>query len=245
MNVLMLGANGMLGPHVVKALQGEHKLRITGLNDLENSPHEHFKVDAANLDQVMAAAKGMDAIINLAVTRNDRQLDFGVNARGCYNVMAAAVSYGIRRVINTGPFTSIFGWSYRQFDYLLGPDVPPHPGTELYSLTKSLGQEMCKVFTENHDVYVINLVFWGFEDPEDRTRDGKGLGPFRVTWSDAAEAVRDASRIALTRLSSRCETFSISADLPHEQFSYEKAKRVLGWQSTHQLEHLWRKAKLQ
>ena len=107
MNVLMLGANGMMGPHVVKALEGEHTLRVTDINDLEDTPHEYFKLDISSLDKVVAAAEGMDAIINLAVLRPDRQLAFDVNARGCYNVMVAALQHGIRRVINTGPEQSI------------------------------------------------------------------------------------------------------------------------------------------
>ena len=241
MNVLLLGGNGALGPHVVKALEGEHKLRITDTNELEDTPHEYFKVDASNLDQVMAAAEGMDAIANLSVQRRDRRLAFDVNARACYNAMSAAVEHGIRRVINTGPYDSVFGSSYGQFDYLLVPDVPPHPGTPLYALTKSLGQQICRVFTENHDVYVINMVYWGFADPEDGTPDGQGLGPFYVAWSDAAEAFRHALRADLDQLPSRCETFSISADLPHGNFSYEKATRVLGWRPADRLERRWRK----
>ena len=103
MKVLILGANGMLGPHVVKVLEGRHELRLTDINDLD-SPHEYFKVDAGDIDQVVSAAEGMDAIINLSVLRTDRQLAFDVSARGCYNMMAAAVEHGIDRVINSGPF---------------------------------------------------------------------------------------------------------------------------------------------
>ena len=34
MNVLILGANGELGPHVVRALECRHQLRLTDINDL-------------------------------------------------------------------------------------------------------------------------------------------------------------------------------------------------------------------
>ena len=108
MKVLILGANGMLGPHVVKALEGRHELRLTDINDLD-SPHEYFKVDAGDIDQVVSAAEGMDAIINLSVLRTDRQLAFDVSARGCYNMMVAAVEHGIDRVINSGPFYAATG----------------------------------------------------------------------------------------------------------------------------------------
>ena len=150
MKVLVLGANGQLGPHVVRALEGEHELRLTDVNDLPGSPldgtsHEYVKVDVSNLEQVVSAAEGMDAVVNLSVLRPHRQVAFDVNARGCYNTMSAAVQHGIRRVINTGPHFTIAGPSYEGFDYDLGPDIPPQPGTNLYGLTKSLGQEICRV----------------------------------------------------------------------------------------------------
>ena len=242
MDVLVLGANGQLGPHVVKALESEHRLRLTDINDLEDAPHEYFRVDASDLAEVTAAAEGMDAIVNLSVLRRHRQLAFDVNARGCYNAMSAAVTHGIRRVINTGPHFTILGPTYERFDYLLGPDLPPQPGTNLYALTKSLGQEICKVFTENHDLFVITLLFYNFRYPDDHSADGRDFTPFTVTWGDAAEAFRPALEIDLAKLPSRCEVFNIFADIPHQKFSNEKARRILGWQPTNQLEQFWRKA---
>ena len=165
MKVLILGANGMLGPHVVKSLEGRHELRLTDINDLD-SPHEYFKVDAGDIDQVVSAAEGMDAIINLSVLRTDRQLAFDVSARGCYNMMVAAVEHGIDRVINSGPFYAATGPTYERFDHMIGPDVPHQPGTFLYALTKSLGQEICRVYTEFHDIYVMDLLFYMFLDAE-------------------------------------------------------------------------------
>ena len=241
MKVLVLGANGMLGPHVVKALEGEHTLRLTDINDLEDTPHEYMKVDVSDLDQVVAAAEGMDAIVNLSVLRPDRQLSFDVNARGCYNMMTAAVRHGIRRVINTGPHYTITGPTYEELDYVIGPDVPPHSGTFPYAITKSLGQEICKVFTENHDVYVMALLFSGFREPDDHDRDGLDFTPFNVTWGDAAQAFRPALSIDLSQLPSRCEVFFVFADLPHQKFSNEKIKRVLGWRPTDQMKHSWTK----
>ncbi len=243
MNVLILGANGKLGPHVVRALEGDHRLRLTDVNDLDRTPHEYVKVDVANLEQVEAVAEGMDAIVNLSVLRPDRQVAFDVNARGCYNAMAAAVRHGIRRVINTGPHFTIAGPTYEWFDYAISPDIPPQSGTGLYALTKSLGLEICRVFTETHDVHVLTLLFYNFRDGDDHSADGQDFTPFSVTWGDAAEAFRPALSIDLERLPSRCEIFNIFADIPHERFSKEKAKRILGWQPTNQLEQFWRKAK--
>ena len=250
MNVLVLGANGMLGPHVVKALEGEHTLRLTDINDLETD-HEYFKVDVSDLGQVMYAAEGMDAIINLSVLRTDRKLAFDVSARGCYNMMRAAVEHDIRRIINTGPHYTITGRTYERYDHLIGPDVPPQPGTYLYAHTKSLGQEICRVFTENYDIHVMALLFYTFVDLETFRHDplspvretGQDLTPYTVSWSDAAVAFSRALDINLRELPSRCEVFFVFPDLPHQKFTNEKVKRILGWEPQDRLEQFWQKAK--
>ena len=179
MKVAIYGANGAMGPHVIRALEGEHELRLSDVNDLEGSPHEYRKIDVADLDAVVDAAEGMDAIINLSVLRDDRKIAFDVNARGCYNVMTAAVTHGVRRVVNTGPHFTLSGATYERFDYDVGPDIPAQPGTNLYALTKSLGHEICRVFTRNHDVYVIGLFFYNFRPEESQV--GQDLTPSRGT----------------------------------------------------------------
>ncbi len=263
MRILILGANGRMGRHVVKALGEEHTLRLTdvieldetpreyfenyglrltNVTNLEGTPHEYFKVDSSDLGQVTAAAEGMDAIINLAVMRSDRQRAFDVSARGCYNAMAAAVKHGIRRVVNTGPHFAVAGRdTYELFDYDLGPDIPPQPGTLVYALTKSLGLEICRVFSQNHDLYVMTLLFYILCYPDVHKVEPHYRIPFIVSWSDAAAAFKSAMNIELERLPSRCEAFNIFADIPHGRFSNEKAKRILGWRPEHRLEQFWKR----
>src|SRR5688572_16300262 len=165
MKVLILGANGYLGPHVVKALEPHHELRVTDIKPpAVKSRHEFIRVDVTSLDQVRKASQGMDAIINLSVLRSDRKLAFDVNTRGCYNMMLTAVEQGIRRIINTGPHLVVSGLPYDRFDFAITPDAPPQPGTHLYGLSKSLGQEICRIFTHHHDIYVQEYLFFAFRD---------------------------------------------------------------------------------
>ena len=44
MKVLILGGNGYLGPHVVKALEPYYTLRVTDINDIETK-HESMHID--------------------------------------------------------------------------------------------------------------------------------------------------------------------------------------------------------
>ncbi len=234
MNILLIGANGYFGPHVVKELGPHHHLRIT---DVQPAPpeirrefpdHDYLNLDVTSAEQVARGAKGMDAIVNLAVVRRDPVLAFQVNALGCYHVMQAAVEHGIRRVVNTGPHFTVAGPSCEHFDFGINPDIPPRPGTGLYPITKSLGQEVCRVYTEEHDIYVQDLLFYSLLEERDLT-PGRGGVSFVVGWPDAARAVRLALEIDLARLPSKCEVFFILGDLPQRKFLNDKAKRILGF----------------
>lgn len=244
MNILIVGANGYMGPHVVEALAPHHRLRIT---DIKPAPkeirqrfpdHDYRDLDVTRQDEVARAAEGMDTIVNLSVVRNDPLLAFHVNTIGCYHIMRAAAKQGIRRVVNTGPHFTVAGPSYEQFDFAIGPDVPPHPGTGLYPITKSLGQEVCRVLAAAHEIYVIDLLYYILRD-DSELQPGTGGVPFLVTWRDAAEAVRLAVEIEEQRLPSRSEIFFILDDLPQRKFVNEKARRILGFEPRGIVPVLW------
>lgn len=239
MKVLILGGAGMLGPYVIPALAPHYELRVTDIKP-QPSPFEgDFRiVDIASYEQVLAAAEGMEAIINLSVLRSDRKLAFEVSTLGCYNMMRAAVAHGIKRIINTGPHFTVAGPTYEFFDYNISPDIPPQPGTNLYALTKSLGLEICRVFSENHDLNVQTYLFYNFRDP-DQVRTGDRVTPFSISWRNAAEVFRLGLELDLLRLPSACEVFYIFTDMPHGRFSNEKAKRLLGFQPWPDINPLW------
>ena len=253
MKVLVLGVNGMLGPHALRVLSRKYDLRLTDIaephgvfhhktgfvEDKAQRQYEFQKVDVSDQDQVMNAAEGMDAIVNLSVLRDDRQISFDVNVRGSYNIMTAAVQHGIRRVISSGAHFTIQGHHYERFDFDINPDVPSQPGLGMYPFTKSLGFELSRVFTENHDVHLMWFLFYNFFDQDDQVED---YAPFSVTWADAAEAIRCALEVDLSSLPSRCEAFNIFSDMPHGKFSNEKTKRLLKWKPQHSLEHFWRRS---
>ena len=58
MKVLILGAAGYLGPHVVRALEGRHELRLTDIKESGDGGHEYRHVDVADLEQVLERGTG-------------------------------------------------------------------------------------------------------------------------------------------------------------------------------------------
>ena len=98
--MLILGANGMLGPWLSKILKDDHEIIESDLNEIETNTN-FVKVDISNTEEVLNASEKVDAIINLSVLRTDRKLAFDVNMKGNLNMMLAAEKFRIPRVINT------------------------------------------------------------------------------------------------------------------------------------------------
>src|SRR5262249_1095608 len=197
--------------------------------------HEFLRTDVTDPAQVLVAAEGVDAIVNLSVIRPDPVMNFRVHMVGAHPALRAAVAHGIRRVVHTGPEVIIGGY---WLDHDVTVEAPPRPGTGYYLLTKYLGQEVVRSFAEHHDLEVIGLYFHVFQ-PGDAPEPHRTASPFLVSWEDTGRAVRAA--LEAPAMPNRYEPFIITSDLPHGKFSAEKAKRLLGWHPRDAFHQHWRR----
>ncbi len=256
-NIVIFGAGDPLAAAAAEELSSTYVLRLTDLQPIEEiaaagpklnqnpgapvivplgAPHESRVVDVTNLDQVMAACEGMDAIINCTVIRHERAGAFRVNTVGAYNVVRAAVAHGIRRIVHTGPqLAALHGGVDYSTDYDVPADAPPRPGRHLYGHSKYLDQEICRVFADYFDLEIPVLLFCEFVAPE--TGQPLPLNPFAVSWQDAARAIR--CTLEMPRLPDPFEVLNVNADLPHGVFTNRKAEEILGWQPQDSLRHMW------
>jgi nucleoside-diphosphate-sugar epimerase len=257
--VVIFGAGGPLAAISAQALERDHVLRLCDRRPLAEivaegrpqsrgapvprllgQPHELQQVDVTDYAQVLEATRGMDAVINMTVMRHDPVEAFRVNTLGAYNVIRAAVECGIRRIVQTGPqqVTNTMPGGYWA-DVDLPSSVPPRPGVGLYFISKFLGQEIMRIFAQEHDLEVPTLVFGPFTNPDDCAPDELGGYPFLVSWADAAEAVRGALRApAFPR---PFEVLHIVADLPHGRYRNDRTKALLHWQPRDSLDVHWRR----
>jgi nucleoside-diphosphate-sugar epimerase len=257
--VCIFGAGGPVGAAAQAALQDDYTLRLTDILDVKDidsaepqskgaplptlpqPPHEWLTVDVGDYDQVLAAAEGMDALINTSVLRHDLDRSFRVNTVGAYNVVKAAVACGIKKVIHTGPRHTRLGFEGDYWpDFRIPDEAPLHPGSDLYALTKCLGGEIVQTFAERHDLEVITFLYCSFR-PADAgdSAPGSGVHPLAIAWEDTGEPFAYALRA--DRMPNNYEVFDIVADLPHGKFGTSKAERLLGWKPKHNFEMLYRK----
>jgi nucleoside-diphosphate-sugar epimerase len=252
-NVVVFGAGGPVAAAAVQELVSAFKLRLTDVRPIAEieaagkpnypgapvpvafgPPHECRVVDVRDSAAVSEACADMDAILDCTVVRDDPVAAFTVNTVGAYNIARAAVGHGIRRIVLTGPQLVILD---EAVGYLSGYDVPseapPRPGSDLYGMSKYLGQEIFRVFADWYGLEVPVLLFCAFvaDNKVDRAH------PFSITWRDSARALRYA--LTTPGLPSPFEVFNILADLPHGRFTNRKAKSLLGWEPLDSLETAW------
>lgn len=255
--VAIFGAGGPVGVSAARALKDCYTLRLTDARPLAEInapqspgaplpqplpfPHEERQVDVTDYGQVLEAARGMDALVNCAVVRHVLEPAFGVNLVGAYHVAKAAAELGIRRIIHTGPYhPSLEHNADYWWDFDVPPDVPLHPGGNLYAVSKFLGGEITRVFAERHGLEVITFLYCHFLPGDGGERaDGSGVGPFTTSWEDCGEAFLSALRAPAPP--NPYEVFFICADLPHGKYSPRKAEHLLGWKPRHRFERLWQR----
>jgi len=113
MNVLVTGGTGYLGRWVVDALaaRGHHVVLFARTASASGLPGRPIDGDIRNGDAVQAAVDGCHAIVHLAAlvsTWRRRARDFDeVNVNGLRNVLAAARTAGVRKVLYTSSFLAI------------------------------------------------------------------------------------------------------------------------------------------
>lgn len=256
--VVIFGAGGPLGVATAAQLAPDHILRLSDRRALAaiaaagqpqspgaplpqalGPPHEECVADVTDLGQVVAAARGMDAIINSTVVRDHPVESFRVNTLGAYNVMQAAVACGIRRVVHTGPRQLLASPVGFRDDFDLVDDVPLRPGTNLYFMSKFLGQEICRIFAEEHDLEVPALLFSRFLSATGPIPGPTGDYQMLISWEDAGRAMRQAVDVAA--LPRPFEILQITADVPNGRFRNEKAKRLLAWTPQDRLAERWQR----
>ncbi|MEA3401075.1 MAG: NAD(P)-dependent oxidoreductase [Armatimonadota bacterium] len=216
MKVLLTGGSGLVGSRLAPMVAERHE--VTHFEMAEPGDGlPWIEGDLLDAEAVGEACQGMDAIVHVAAIHGAvwRQLGdhamFETNVMGTHNVLQGAVAARARRVV----FTS----SISATGHGAGPPAPSLPideeiergPSDLYGLSKQLGEQMCRFAAARHGLSTIILRpgFICAEDvPFERTID------FLFHMVD----VRDVARAHLLALEApedlAQETFIITADSP-------------------------------
>jgi UDP-glucose 4-epimerase len=155
MRVLVTGGAGFIGSHVVdKLIERGITPRIF---DVVPSPHhapgsiDTYLGDLTDLEAITAATEGCHAVIHLAAIAdvNHVAADPGfaelVNSRGTFNVLEAARTAGVDRVVYGSTI-----WVYNGYDGLADENTNAGLPSHLYTATKLAGEMYCKSYSEQY-----------------------------------------------------------------------------------------------
>ena len=161
--VLVTGASGRIGRHVVDALAGEYEVTVLDIAP----PVQDVPFIAANvldLDKVRRAMNGQDAVNHLAAidlgVPAEPEAYFGTNVMGTWNTVQAAREAGIRKVVLASSISAVGVGEMR-------PDFPPEylPVDEkhemkpahAYGVSKLVVEDIARGFALQGDISITCL----------------------------------------------------------------------------------------
>lgn len=164
MRVLVTGSEGHIGRVQVKTLlTAGHEVRtLDRTAQRKGSEWEHLPGDLLDLSRVRQAVQGMDAVVHLAAIPHDLAGAgpdiLNVNVQGTCNILFACLEAGVQRVVAYSSVNALGAvGGHREAAYLpLDDDYPRHPMSP-YQLSKHLGEDACRSFSDKHGIVTICL----------------------------------------------------------------------------------------
>lgn len=170
MKVLITGAHGKVGRAVTQAMtEAGHDVRTTDLTrpGFERKPEgtlPYMMADLTNAGEAYAVVRDVDAIVHIAAipepTGNPPHVVFQTNLMATFNVLEAAIRFGVKRFVNISSET-VPGFFFPDRSFL--PDYAPvdedHPirPQDPYALSKHFGEQLMDAAIARSDIQCITI----------------------------------------------------------------------------------------
>ncbi|WP_165063732.1 NAD-dependent epimerase/dehydratase family protein [Marisediminicola senii] len=170
MKILITGAHGKVGKGVTKAaIDAGHEVWTTdlsrpGFERKEEGTPRYTQADLTDAGQAYAVVHGADVVIHIAAipepTGNPPHVVFQTNMMATFNVLEAAVRYGVQRFVYISSET-VPGFFFPERDFL--PDYAPvdeqHPiaPQDPYAISKHFGEQLMDAAIRRSDIRCITI----------------------------------------------------------------------------------------
>ncbi len=174
MKILITGATGLLGSHLIDALQKQRYMQLRALvlpaenaDALHERGVEVVRGDITDAATLPPALQDSEIVLHLAGMMGvwrplaDYRL---VNVTGSANLYRAAQAAGVRRFVHTSSHT-VYGLGYGRF---LSEDEPLRPDPDPYSLSKTEGERLLRSLMTTSAVETVILRPGTFFGPNDQ-----------------------------------------------------------------------------
>ncbi|SDE93521.1 uronate dehydrogenase [Paracoccus isoporae] len=173
--ILITGAAGRLGTELRRGLAPLAKtLRLADVDEIEDAkPNEEVRTfDLSDMDAVMSACEGVDAIVHFGGAPQERPWDevLNSNIRGSYHIYEGARKHGVSRVVYA---SSVHAIGYHELETHIDAAAPHRPDS-LYGLSKCFVEDLGRLYWDKFGIESAMLrIFSSFPEPADR----------RMLWS--------------------------------------------------------------
>jgi UDP-glucose 4-epimerase len=201
--VLVIGAAGFIGSHLLKELlkeplkeliiydnfvRGKESNIADSLEDDRCSIYP-YGGDIRDIDVLNKAMEGVDYVFHLAAMwllhcKDFPRTAFNVNIEGTYNVLEACVNNNVKKLIYSSS-ASVYG------DAVEVPMTESHPfnNTNFYGSTKISGEAMCTAINDRYGLEIIGLRYMNVYGPrQDQHAVYSGVIPIMLNKISQGEA---------------------------------------------------------
>jgi UDP-glucose 4-epimerase len=170
MKVVITGAHGKVGRAATQALldAGHDVLAVDltrpGFERRAEGTARYQMADLTDAGEAFAVVRGADAVVHVAAipepTGNPAHVVFRTNLMATFNVLEAAVRFGVKRFVNISSET-VPGFFFPEREFLpdyapVDEDHPAHP-QDPYALSKHFGEQLMSAAVERSDIQVISI----------------------------------------------------------------------------------------
>lgn len=172
MSILITGAAGFIGHHLVEAVRhiGLPKIGLDVLAMDDLNLDQKISADITDEGQMKIVAKELqhvDYIFHLAAiasppaAQKNPTLSWSTNVHGTYNVLDLARTTECKKIVF---FSSahVYGISPK---YIPTDENHPLALLDTYTTTKIMGEELCKIFYQNYGIPYTSLRLWNAYGP--------------------------------------------------------------------------------
>jgi nucleoside-diphosphate-sugar epimerase len=238
MRVLVVGGSGYVAGLMMPGLAGRHEVRVL---DRRPAPSGvgYLAGDATDPGTLSRAVDGMDAVVHCAMAGTDWDSPagsadaFAVHVTSVHLALRAAHEAGVPHVVHISSLSVYRDLERRRLDESDPPDA-----TDVYGLTKRLGEQVCAAAVAEWGLSV-NVLRLAWPTPDELwPRWGRWEEPVQRYAADGtpieATAASDLTRAVLAALEYRdgFQVFTITGDRSAGLWSTAKARDLLGWRPT-------------
>jgi uronate dehydrogenase len=170
--LVITGAAGRIGSVLRRGLRDvADELCLVDLVEIEGEDEREqtLPADLTDIDSVLLALNGADAVVHLAGIPSEESFDrlLGPNFVATYNVFEAARRQGVRRVVfaSSNHATGMYPAGRR-----VGPDDPVRPDS-LYGVSKVFGEALGRLYADKHGLEVVCLRIGSFSERPESWRE--------------------------------------------------------------------------